>query len=137
VVEGAPGLLLISFRETASSREASTSISANMRSITWIVGVAGAPVSFFLMTLQRNGIRRFYHVKFALWQRFETAASLSEGGSAGVGDVRPAGHPLAVDQDFIGREPQLVVHLGALADPVARYTWGKAPARLVDLPELQ
>jgi hypothetical protein len=40
VVEGCrPVCALISLSEIASSREASTSISVNMRSITWIVGV--------------------------------------------------------------------------------------------------
>ena len=58
VVEGCrPVFSLISLSDIASSREASTSISANMRSITWMVGVAAVWESFFLMA------RPFYLVK--------------------------------------------------------------------------
>ncbi len=48
VVDGwSPVFSLISFSEIASSREASTSISENMRSITWITGMAGTSDWFF------------------------------------------------------------------------------------------
>src|SRR6185369_7799484 len=99
VVDGcSPVFSLISLSETASSREASTSISANMRSMTWIVGVAGAPVSFFLMAIRGEMTPRFYHVKNS---------------SAGIS-------PLAVEQQLVRLEAGFVVHLGALADPVAQ-----------------
>ena len=51
-VEGCnPVFSLISLSEIASSRLASTSIRLNMRSITWIAGVAGGALSAFLMAL--------------------------------------------------------------------------------------
>ncbi len=50
VVEGcSPARSLISFNGIASSREASTSISVNMRSMTWTAGVLGGSRSFLVM----------------------------------------------------------------------------------------
>src|SRR3954467_10305131 len=97
VVDGcSPVLALISLSEIASSREARTSMSANMRSITWIVGVAGWPLSVFR---GGRGTPRFYLVK-----RRRKSIALDPG---------------SVAQHLVRTEVRLVAHLGALADPVA------------------
>src|SRR5258705_8236520 len=50
VVEGCrPVRSLISLSDTASSREANTSINVNMRSRTWTLGLGEAALSFFFM----------------------------------------------------------------------------------------
>ncbi|MDT4820344.1 hypothetical protein FQZ97_534850 [compost metagenome] len=64
VVDGcSPVFSLISFSEIASSREARTSISENMRSMTWMTGVAGTSDRFFLMAQCGDDRAPFYLVK--------------------------------------------------------------------------
>src|SRR3954470_24131712 len=44
--------------------------------------------------------------------------------------------PTSLRQDFMGTEPRFVVHLWALADPIAKVDMGKRQlARLIDLPQ--
>src|SRR5256885_12584299 len=58
VVEGCrPVRSLISLSDTASSREANTSINVNMRSRTWTLGLGEAALSFFFM--RRRGVSAF------------------------------------------------------------------------------
>src|SRR6478735_5135197 len=117
VVDGCnPVFSLISLSETDSSREASTSISANMRSMTWMVGVAAWPLAGFLMG--SGAVPRFYLVKRSA-------------------RLRPvAAGPGAVHQHLVRLEPRLVVHLGTLRDPVPQVDVRQLQlARLVDLPQ--
>src|SRR5438067_6821808 len=108
VVDGCrPVFSLISLSDTVSSREASTSITENMRSSTWMVGLAMTPGSLIFMT--------------AGWEQAvilsgEIAACCGAPKSAGRG---VAWNPLSLDQNLVRPEAGLVVHLRALADPVA------------------
>src|SRR5687768_8885347 len=112
VVDGCkPVFSLISFSEIASSRDAKTSISANMRSITWMTGTAGTSDWCFLMG---NAVK-------------PAAILLGEMGWRS---------PAALDQQFMRGVAGLVVHLGAALDPVAEIDMGEAQlARLIDLPQ--
>src|SRR6188474_2980199 len=110
VVEGcSPVFSLISFSDTASSREASTSMSANMRAITWMVGVGGVVESVFRMG---GPSPAFYLVKSTRAQPDVDRAALAR--------HRVARIPLAVVEDLVREELGLVGHLGALRDPVAQ-----------------